>query len=391
MASVVQLVKDLFGKEDINWGDSDSTFTRETATGGSASIHYVDDKIIPANALGGYIGDHLHVQNTDSGTTSTTFYVGTDGSKIILSNAGLTANRTFTFPDGSNQALVGATDLLSTANGKGASKVGVEDAGGLTTNTNVESCLAEIYADIASLQITNQDRGYARGFMLAYVDSDTISIGGGFWDHRGTSNQKVYTESAVTFDLGPGGSNADSDALGANQIHYIYLDDSAIVTAGVALLTASEFLNDTTAPSWSESKHGWYNGSDRCIGAVLTDGSNNILEFDVFDGRYFKYKTPINELGTTHMDIDDFDSVDLSSCVPKFARMARIMLYLVGTATEAYFDTNDSNVSPEAHYVGTSSRTTFNVPVTSAQVLYYSGKANEQIQIDVQGFFLDRL
>lgn len=52
---------------------------------------------------------------------------------------------------------VGTTDLASTANGKGASLVGVEDAGGLLTATTVEAALAEVVLKKRTLTITHAD------------------------------------------------------------------------------------------------------------------------------------------------------------------------------------------------------------------------------------------
>jgi hypothetical protein len=50
--------------------------------------------------------------------------------------------------------------------------------------------------------------------------------------------------------------------------NYLYIDDSAIVIAGTNFLTASEFIFSTTAPTFDQTKNGWYNGTDRCIFAT---------------------------------------------------------------------------------------------------------------------------
>jgi hypothetical protein len=114
---------------------------------------------------------------------------------------------------------------------------------------------------------------------FTWVDADTITLGAASYYHVGTSTQQVYWDSAITFDFGPGGSNAGNEALGATEWHYIYLDDSAIITQGTALLDADCFIHGTTAPTWVESKHGFYVSNDRCIFAVYTDGANAIEEF----------------------------------------------------------------------------------------------------------------
>ncbi len=45
------------------------------------------------------LSSSTHGQNTDSGTTSTTFFINSGGDSLLLSAAGLTGDRTITFPD----------------------------------------------------------------------------------------------------------------------------------------------------------------------------------------------------------------------------------------------------------------------------------------------------
>jgi hypothetical protein len=47
----------------------------------------------------------------------------------------------------------------------------------------------------------------------------------------------------------------------------------------VTISTSGDFVHSTTAPTWSDAKQGYYNSLDRCIFAVRTDGSANVLEF----------------------------------------------------------------------------------------------------------------
>ena len=137
--------------------------------------------------------------------------------------------------------------------------------------------------------------GYARRSKFRWKDADEIYIGSGVYHHEGTVNQLVYWASELTFKLGSAGSNAGSDDLTASAWHYIYIDDTAVVTAGTKLLTETEFRNETTAPTWSASKHGWYSGDDRCIFAVLTSGASEVLEF-YHSGDYFEFTASISEV-----------------------------------------------------------------------------------------------
>ena len=387
--TVIKLVNELIGKEDISWGDSSATFARETYGGGSTNIHYIDAEIIPSTTLGGYIGDNLHVQATDTGTTSPTFEINSAGNSITLDSTGLTADRTFTFPDGSDQVLVGATDLAATTASKGASTVGVYDTGGYFSGGNVEAVLAELGADISTLESETHNSGMKNGFKLSYSSTTALIISGGMWAHNGTTNQHLYTASAITFTLGPAGSNSDSSNLAANQLHYIYIDDSAVVASGSRLLTATEFMNSTTVPAWSHSKVGWYNGSDRCIGAVLLSAASLQLVFAVYSGNYHRYHIPVEEFasaaaGTTYA------ALNLASSVPVFS--TRVRLQVTAGAAETYvFDTYTSGITPEIYYIGAVTSIMVDVVTTSAQIAYWYSNGGATTTIKLCGYYMDEL
>jgi len=129
-------------------------------------------------------------------------------------------------------------------------------------------------------------QGYFKRPMFSYKDGDEIYIsGGGFWT-ADDLDQAVYTSSKLTFQFGSGGSNAGSDDLdnGAIEIQYLYLDSSAIGSAGGTALVASDFYNAPTTPTFSRG--GWYlattgegDGLDRCVGAFLITAANALYPF----------------------------------------------------------------------------------------------------------------
>lgn len=91
----------------------------------------------PANGTAGYGKGCLFINLSAAGDTD-----------LLYINQGTLASSTFTaIPDLS----IGA-DLLATTSGKGASLVGVIDAGGFTAQITVEAALAEIYQHIISVQ-----------------------------------------------------------------------------------------------------------------------------------------------------------------------------------------------------------------------------------------------
>jgi len=137
--------------------------------------------------------------------------------------------------------------------------------------------------------------GLAKRAKFSWKDADEIYINAGVYHHLGTSEQLVYWHDQLTFQFGSGGTNADSSDLANNDWFYLYLDDSAIVTAGVPELTETELVAVTTEPTWSNTKQGWYSGNDRCIGAFFTGGTANILEF-FHEGSLFLYADQILEI-----------------------------------------------------------------------------------------------
>lgn len=168
------------------------------------------------------------------------------------------------------------------------------------------------------------------GFIIrptfSWKDADEIYLNPGSYYHSGTTNQLVYWASQLTFKLGAGGSNASNSALAGNDIYYIYLDDSAIVTAGTTLLTNSEILAVTGEPTWSASKRGWYSGSDRCIFAVLVNGGD-VKRFWHDGGRYCSYDTYWSVRASADLD-SAYTDIDFSSYVPVFSTKANANFFL---------------------------------------------------------------
>lgn len=139
-------------------------------------------------------------------------------------------------------------------------------------------------------------------------DVDTLLIDSGVYHHAGTTNQVLYWNSQLTYDFAN---------LATSDWSYLYLDDSAIVTAATNVITATQLIDATTEPAYSQSKHGWYNSLDRCIFAVRTDGSGNILEFFHENG----YVLFANNITIDNVvDIDEIYTDSSAFTLPIFSR-----------------------------------------------------------------------
>lgn len=108
---------------------------------------------------------------------------------------------------------------------------------------------------------------------FTYTDSNTITLRPARYYHVGTTSQYVSWASDLAFDFGSGGSNGESSDLATDTWYGLYIDDSAVVSAGTGTITVAQLINSTTIPSWSDAKHGWYNGNDLCIGVFKTAAS----------------------------------------------------------------------------------------------------------------------
>jgi len=161
---------------------------------------------------------------------------------------------------------------------------------------------------------------------------DSILIHPGAYRHVGTVTQTVYWDSNIAFIFGSGGSNSDSDDLANSKWFLLFLDDSAIQTAGVATITASELvaMNEDNV-TVEESNHGYYEETeteDRCIGAFLTDGSANILEIFHEGNEVIHNADAIADL--TDSDIDT-TWTDVTLSIPPFCRGALVTIKLYCT------------------------------------------------------------
>ncbi len=123
---------------------------------------------------------------------------------------------------------------------------------------------------------------YADGFVVKYDTTTSISITSG----EMAANGKVYNLSADT-------THTMTSLASAFDMHYIYIDDSASTVPDAFI------IDSTDEPVFSDSKRGFYNGDDKCIGAVAsTDGASTLITFTtlVVSPNYIKYNLARTEL-----------------------------------------------------------------------------------------------
>ena len=181
--------------------------------------------------------------------------------------------------------------------------------------------------------------GYKAGAVVDYAGTSTLTIHAGSVHTAGATEQIVKWSSSLTFTAGSGGSNAASSNLDASNDHYLYIDDSS-VTPGTAL-TAANFLNSTTAPTWSESKHGYYNGNDRCIFVFMTNASSQIASYRSGDNGQILYDAAITDASGINTSTTWTDVTLTKPALCARAIISDRMAYVAGTPN-FYWRTNGS-------------------------------------------------
>jgi hypothetical protein len=114
----------------------------------------------------------------------------------------------------------------------------------------------------SSFAQTTVPKGYINGAYVKYYNSTTITVTSGNGDCNGN-----YWE--ITAD-----TNVDLTGTlsTAESFVYIYIEgDSDFPDADIS--------GSTAAPSWSNSKQGWYDGINRCIGVVWVKSANSVANF----------------------------------------------------------------------------------------------------------------
>ncbi len=161
-----------------------------------------------------------------------------------------------------------------------------------------------------------QARGFRTGLAPAYHDGDTLTFNGGVLEIDG----KLYSLSAAT--------GVTFASLAADTSYWVYVTPPATGNT----LAAGDFSASTTAPTYSDSKHGWYNGSARCIFGFITNGSGNIPAFRYSRGRVI-YDGDILAASITPSNV----WTDVTLSIPAgISLMATAMIWNIYVDTQAY-------------------------------------------------------
>ena len=207
---------------------------------------------------------------------------------------------------------------------------GVETIDGSADSRNLseDNEVMVLYCTGTTWEIIFHDKPIAhqeeRRSTFAWSSTSAITLTPFVYRHNGTMDQYVYSDADITFTLGSGGSNGDSDDLDTDKFHYIYIDDSAL---SGNVITNAQLLNDSTAPTWVDSKGGWYRGDDRCIFAIYSNSSDQVDSFQHDGGDYIAYPSPVDDQAYAAL----LGSTAVTLTAPGFASRTEIVVQLFST------------------------------------------------------------
>jgi hypothetical protein len=202
-----------------------------------------------------------------------------------LATSGIKVSANDTTGDELDAKLIVGSDLTLTKNDAGSDES--YDIAPVAASESVVG-VAERATNAEGITGTAQDK-----FMTAETGKAVIDVSASTGIFPGAlmrpifdrkDDDEIYLRSGGSYMLdGKGNCYWTSDltyqftTLAVDTWSYLYLDYSEIASAGA--IDATDLIDSTTPPTFSHSKHGWYNGDDRCIFVVRGDAAGIINPF----------------------------------------------------------------------------------------------------------------
>lgn len=179
-------------------------------------------------------------------------------------------------------------------------------------------------------------------------------------------------------------------SLAASTDSYVYIDKSSLLGQGP--ITVSNLIDSTTAPTYSESKGGWYNGDDLCIMGVYGLSGSTYARFSHDGGEFVSMYALTIDLAETAIDTT---WTDQALTIPAFSTRAAVTFLHKYDSASAYgrWRRNGSSESPanlvtRVTSTGTDDINQLVVMTDSAQTIEYSASASgSSLAIHTNGWF----
>jgi hypothetical protein len=229
------------------------------------------------------------------------------------------------------------------------------------------------------------------GYVVKYNTTTAVTVAAGSCE----ANGKRYT-------LAADASHSMTSLAAGFDHHYIYIDDDAS-TAPTAVI-----IDATTEPAWSDSKRGWYNGNDRCIGSVVSPAAAaTILYFNASESgnnvEYF-YGTDLLPACATSLNPSGAwqtpNTNESSVLCPVNSKLLHGTVYFQDTGSSCRFYAASSEMaavnavgnSDVTFYAEVLARRSFTVSLGASRNIKITGENDDDnvLGVVVQGFLTDR-
>jgi len=113
----------------------------------------------------------------------------------------------------------------------------------------------------------------AQGIKVEYKSGDEVYLNPGYVHIKDSTYDTYVLDTRISIQ---------NTGLSSSTWYYIYVEESIVGN----LLAAGDFSFGSTVPTIDYVNQGYYNGTKRCVGFVLTGGSGDIINYSVDSGRY---------------------------------------------------------------------------------------------------------
>lgn len=271
------------------------------------------------------------------------FKIGNTNTGASTINVNAIGAKSFTLPDGTAlpaNALIVDTYVIAIYNlGSDRFELAIKEIR-IIDEDDMQSNLTTQVPSQQSVKEYAKATGFRRAW---FEDKDSVLaftylLSYGRYFHEGTRAQWLTWDAGITTPA--------ASPTGVDTMVYLYLDNSAIVTADTNVITASELVWSETAPTYSAAKGGWYNGDDLCIFAARSNSGNTGFVLVYHDGGdYVNYDDEFTNRALS--DLDAWEDVTLT--IPEFASKAICFFsqnFNSGADVALYWRVNGSAAAP---------------------------------------------
>jgi len=233
----------------------------------------------------------------------------------------------------------------------------------------------------STLMIASTHKGVIFGAYVKYKSSTEITVAPG----SGRCNDNFWSITSDT-DI-----NLYSVLPTGEDFLYIYIDDSA------SSYPTPTIIGSTTEPTYSGTNNGWYNGNDRCIGAVWVSSTGNIEEFSNNSDQEYFVDNHIKQVLTNGNPNSTYRTVECTAYIPVNAKAVFVTANNSDSSSQvriivAAYESIRSSLIAECYHCNAYLRGWISIERGSARDLQWYGFDDDDNSFDIfiEGYRLER-